>query len=65
MNRTPSYRLMARAGVPIAKLLLARRQFADTSPWTLLEYAMAASLSVVTLAVGLYGASLAMDLFKL
>lgn len=65
MNRKPSYRLMARAGVPVAKLLLAQRQFADPSPWTVLEYAMAASLSLVALAGGLYGASLAMDVFKL
>lgn len=65
MNRKPSYRLMARAGVPIAKLLLAQRQFAGPSPWTVLEYAMAASLSLVMLGAGLYGASLAMDMFRL
>lgn len=65
MKPRPSYRLMARSGVPVAALLLARRQHANASPWTVLEYATAALLSLVTLAGGLYGASLALDVFKL
>lgn len=63
MNGKPDLRLMARSGVPVAALLLAERRHAKPSGRTMLEYVMAASLSIVALGAGLYGASSALDMF--
>lgn len=63
MKPRPCYRLMARSGVPIAALLLASRQHEGPSPWTVLEYAIAVAMVAATSAAGIYGASLAMDVF--
>lgn len=63
MTGKPDLRLMARSGVPVAALLLAQRKHANPNAWTVLEYVMAGSLSLVMLGVGLYGASIAMDSF--
>lgn len=65
MRRQPSYRLMARAGVPAAKLLLAQRQFSGPSPWTLLEYVLAVLLVAATAGFAIYGSTIALAAFRL
>lgn len=65
MKPRPSYRLMARSGLPVAAMLIAQRRYAPPNAWTVLEYAMAATLSLVAMGFGLYGASIAMTMFGL
>lgn len=61
MNGKPNLRLMARSGVPVAQLLLARRRHADASPAMVVEYAVAFAAFALMTAVWFVAGCWAMD----
>lgn len=65
MKGKPDLRLMARAGMPVANLLLARRVHQPPSVWTVLDYGILVAVSLATMGAAIYGASVAMDMFRL
>lgn len=65
VTRKPDYRLMARNGVPAAKLLIAQYQHRSADPATCMEYGICFALAILATVAACWAGSVALEAFGL